>query len=262
MGSAVHAHDPIAILEVGAPETRDLVDQPVVVIAAKGAVRDADLQLNTDKYVDRFLAEHPSVGPADWDTMKTMTNYWVRIWVECTPVSVWWWPTGRLNDQAPEIWHSPIDTIYPESDPKPFAKATPRVQWPAEAWRSRAEQVLLQFPKPVLTSLTKGDGYPLPFPVNKAELEDEGFVIEMSEYNPAQSVGSASLTFGALATFTGDLEIQDRGLFFKVERLIGNLPSIFQNEGEAFEAMAARQEQELARRGKAMPIIRKGYWNC
>jgi hypothetical protein len=42
--------------------------------------------------------------------------------------------------------------------------------------------------------------------------------------------------------------------------LIGSLPSIFQNEGDEFDAMAARQQAELARRGQVMPQIRKGIY--
>lgn len=258
-GPAVHAHDPIAILEAGAPDSRNLADQPVVAIAAIGAVRDADLQANTDKYVDRFLAEHPNIGPTDWDTLKTMTNYWVRIWVECTPCRVYLWPTGKLNDEAPMIWEAPPGMDFPSSDPAPAKKGTPRARWPAEPWVERAEAVLHQFPRPILTSMTE-DGFPLPMPTNSARMNQEGFELDIPVHGPVRAEeGNACLSFGALATFTGHLSPGVQGTNFVVDRLIGNLPSIFQNEGEQFDAMAKRQVAELERRGQPMPEIRKGY---
>jgi len=201
------------------------------------------------------LAEHPAIGPSDWDTMKQMTNYWIRIWVECTPVRVYWWPDGNLNGAPPQVWEAPASAEYPASDPKPAGPGTPRAKWPAEPWQDRARVVLEQFPEPILTSLTD-DGFPLPIPTNSAKLSGNGFELNVPAHSPCQKAGNACLSFGALATFTGQLD----GNHFLVERLIGSLPSIFQNEGDEFDAMAERQQAELARRGQPMPSIRKGEY--
>ncbi|MEM7098638.1 MAG: hypothetical protein AAF541_10310 [Pseudomonadota bacterium] len=253
LGSSVHAYDPIAMLEAGQPADRNLQDQPIVAIAAMGAVRDRDLQANTDKYVDLFLDEHPAIGPSDWQTMRTMTNYWVRIWVECTPVKIWWWPDGNIED-PPCVWENEIRT-YPNSDTKPNGVKTPRANWPAEDWRERAESVVARFPQPVLTSLTP-DGFPIPLPTQRAERTRNGFRLALPATAVERIDGQASLSFGALATFTGEI-IGDQ---FVVHRLIGNLPSVFQNAGDEHKAMATRQSLELARRNQKMPLIRQGAY--
>jgi len=253
LGPSVHAHDPIAMLEAAAREPTPLDGQPIVAIAAMGAVRDQDLQANTDKYVDLFLDEHPAVGPSDWETLQTLTNYWIRIWVECTPVKIWWWPKGDVS-QAPRVWENPHQR-YPVSDPSPKGPATPLASWPAENWHQRAESVLTQFPQPVLTAVT-ADGFPIPLPTRQATLNKRGFALDMPNTAIKRGDGKACLSFGALATFAGQLHADQ----FVVERLIGNLPSVFQTEGAANDAMAARQVRELERRNQVMPEVRKGFY--
>lgn len=253
LGPSVHAHDPVAMLEAGTPESRNLEEQPIVAIAAMGAVRDQDLQANTDKYVDLFLAEHPAVGPSDWGQLQNMTNYWVRIWVECTPVKVWWWPDGDVSDK-PLVWEY-SNQRYPVSDPSPSGKSTPLASWPAEDWRQRAEEVLTQFPQPVLTAVTV-DGFPMPLPTAQATLNERGFALDMPNTAIQRVDGQACLSFGALATFAGQVQADQ----FIVERLIGNLPSVFQTEGAEHEAMAVRQAKELERRDQVMPEVRKGCY--
>jgi hypothetical protein len=168
---------------------------------------------------------------------------------------VYWWPDGRLNEKAPQVWEAPASANYAASDSAPTGPVTPRAKWPAEPWQQRAAAVLEKFPEPILTSLTD-DGYPLPVPTVGASLVGEGFDLDIPTHSPCPRRGNACLSFGALATFTGQLK---DGLFI-VERLIGSLPSIFQNEGDEFDAMAARQQAELARRGQVMPQIRKGIY--
>ena len=256
LGRSVHAHDRVAIAELGRPEDRaDLENSPVVAIAASAAVRDSDLQANTDKYVDLFLADHPKIGPKEWDDKKDLTHYWIRIWIECTPVRVYWWPEGKLNEKPPEIWEAPASVVYPTSDPKPPGKPTPLAKWPAEPWQDRAPKVLKGFPQPILTSKTE-DGFPLPIPTNGAIVTDTGFELDIPVHSPCPRRGSASLTFGITATFVGELD----GNHFKVERLIGDLPNIFQSEGDEVNALNARQKVELERRGQAMPLVRRGHY--
>lgn len=257
LGRSVHAYDRVAIAEFGKPEDRlDLEGAPIVAIAAMGAVRDSDLQANTDKYVDLFLAEHPKIGPQDWDAMKDLNHYWIRIWIECTPVRVYWWPDGNLNDKPPEIWEAPLSGSYPTSDPRPSGKPTPRAKWPAEPWQVRAPNVLEQFPQPVLTSKTE-DGFPLPIPTNGAKITNTGFELDIPRHSPCWGArGSASLSFGITATFVGELEENQ----FKVERLIGDLPNIFQSEGDEVDALNERQKAELERRGQVIPAIRRGEY--
>lgn len=256
LGPAVHAYDPMAIIEAGAPDTRKLEGQPVLAIGAMAAVRDSDLQANTDRYVKLFLEQHPKIGPADWATMKQMTNYWVRIWVELAPAVVYFWPTGRLDDEQPIVWRAPQGTTWPASDPAPKGQRSKPASWSAEPWRARAERVVAQFPTPILT-LADAGGFPIPFPTRSARVVDEGFVVTVPKYRPWEPAGSASLSFGAYATFLGDVTPCADGLSFKVTRLIGNLPSVFDNATAEAQQLAERMAVELALRGQAMPIIRK-----
>jgi hypothetical protein len=252
VGPAVHAHDPIAIIEAGTPGTRNLDAQPVVVVAAMGAVRDCNLQANTDLYVRRFLAEHPKIGPADWDTMQQMTNYWVRIWVECAPAAVWFWPTGALDDEEPLVWRAPRDARFPISDSEPSG---PRPK-SAEPWQDRAKMVVERFPAPIIT-LADSDGYPIPFPTRSVRLTSTGFIVDLPKYRPWDPQGSACLSFGAYATFLGELALTSDGLLFTVTRLIGNLPNIFDNDAPEAAVLAERLALELAHREQRMPEIRK-----
>jgi hypothetical protein len=255
LGPAVHAHDPMAIMEAGAPDARDLEGQPVLVVAAVAAVRDGNLQANTDRYVKLFCEQHPKIGPSDWTTMQQMTNYWVRIWVECAPAVAYFWPTGQL-DEEPVVWKAPRGTEFPASDPEPAGQRPKPARWSAEPWKQRAEMVVGQFPTPVLT-LADADGFPIPFPTRSVTLTDDGFIVSLPKYRPWEPVGAASLSFGAYATFLGELSPCSDGLRFKVTRLIGNLPSVFNNDSPEARTMAERLAMELAHRGQAMPLIRK-----
>jgi len=256
LGPAVHAYDPMAIIEAGTPDTRTLEGQPVLAIGAIAAVRDSDLQANTDRYVKLFLEQHSRIGPSDWATMQQMTNYWVRIWVVLAPAVVYFWPTGRLDDEEPIVWRAPAGTAYPTSDPAPKGPRSKPAKWSAEPWKARAERVVGQFPMPILT-LANSDGFPIPFPTRSARVVDEGFIVTVPKYRPWEPAGAASLSFGAYATFLGELAPCADGLSFKVTRLIGNLPSVFDNESAEAKKLAERLAAELTLRGQAMPIIRK-----
>lgn len=255
LGPAVHAYDPIAMLEHGPPEAQELDDQPVVVIAALAAVRDGDIQANTDRYVGLFLDEHPKIGP-EWDAVKGHLHYWARIWVVCTPVRILYWRAGRTDDEPPQVWEADEGLIPPASDPAPAGRPSARARWPAEDWQDRAGRVLPEFPQPILTAVDSA-GFPLPLPVLGAELNGTGFDLRLPRYAPWAAAGSACLSFGALGTFLGELRAGEAGADFRVTRLIGDLPSIFATPQEQLAAMRARLGYELERRGQTMPEVRR-----
>ncbi len=248
---AVHAYDPIAMLEQGPPRMDALADSPVIVIAACAAVRDADIQSNTDRYVKLFIAEHPKIGPA-WEDVRGMLHYWARIWVECVPAKILYWPTGRVDREAPRVWRAPEDISYPVSDSAPTAPPTPMARWPSEDWRTRAARVLEQFPQPVLTAVDE-EGFPLPFPMLAAKLTKTGFNLHLPLHKPWPASGKACLSFGALATFVGTL----RGEAFDVARVLGDLPNIFAANDDQLATLRGRLESELQRRGQSMPVARR-----
>ena len=70
-------------------------DRPVVVICATASVRDSDIQANTDRYVRDFLRDHPLRVP--WEQDRERVWYYARIYIECTPRRVLFWPAGTLG---------------------------------------------------------------------------------------------------------------------------------------------------------------------
>ena len=77
---------------------------PVVLVQGLAAVRDADLQANTDRYLRQSLQKVPEAYAGMPAFLLTrMPWYFVRIWVQVTPLRILWWPAGDL-DRQPECW--------------------------------------------------------------------------------------------------------------------------------------------------------------
>ena len=151
-------------------------DQPVVVICATASVRDSDIQANTDRYVRDFLRDHPLRVP--WEQDRERVWYYARIYIECTPRRVLFWPAGVSGGAAPVVWEAPPQWRARPSDPAPASRGARREEWPASPWRGSAEAVLADIPIPTLTVIDD-DGYPLPFPTTGARITDEGFELSL-----------------------------------------------------------------------------------
>ena len=65
-------------------------NEPVVSIAGFGAVRDADIQANLNRYVAETANLLPPGGA--WEAMRKSIFYWSRVFVAVTPSHIRCWP--------------------------------------------------------------------------------------------------------------------------------------------------------------------------
>jgi hypothetical protein len=144
-----------------------LPDEPVVSIAARAAVSDANIQANVDRYLSETIAYFAAFSNGQpWSVARQAVWYWSRIIVSCTPVSIRWWPNAAAMDAPPNRWNAPADTVYPRSDPAPPGKGSAAPSWPTPSWQERAAEVL---GLKIMGHLTVIDdeGYPLPIDTDK-----------------------------------------------------------------------------------------------
>ena len=85
------------------------LDKPAtVIVLGHAAVRDANLQANTDRYVRATLSKSPDIykGQPNF-LLRRLTWYFARIWIEVTPLQILWWPEGNLNAQPRHLGSAP-----------------------------------------------------------------------------------------------------------------------------------------------------------
>jgi Pyridoxamine 5'-phosphate oxidase len=233
-------------------------DRPVAVICATASVRDSDIQANTDRYVRDFLRDHPLRVP--WEQDRERVWYYARIYIECTPRRVLFWPAGASGGAAPVVWEAPPQWRARPSDPAPVSRGAGRQEWPASAWRETAMAVLADIPIPTLTVID-ADGYPLPFPTTGARITDEGFELSLPGRLPWSPAGPACLTFAVSATFLGTVRHSAAQAIFTVDRLVGNLPLsgnklLPGTSPQARKILLSRLEEQLELRNQPMPEVR------
>jgi hypothetical protein len=236
--------------------------EPVVSIAGFGAVRDADIQGNLERYLAETAARLPvTSGGLPWSTVRQAVWYWARIIVQTTPWRVAWWPSTADLDSSPTVWTAPDTKVFPESDPAPSGPPTAPATWhqPTD-WRPRAREVL---ERGLTAHLTVGDaeGFPLPFRVRSIEQVDKGFTLDVPKGAPWAATGRASLCFSGRGTFVGVLETNSDGALLSVERRLPDLPlmanpaELWEPQPETKASLLARLEKELARRGLPLPTV-------
>jgi hypothetical protein len=249
-----------------------LAEAPVVLVQGLAAVRDADLQANTDRYVRLALAKLPDVyeGQPKF-LLRTLAWYFARIWIQVTPTRMLWWPAGRL-DEAPQVWAAPADTNAPASDPAPPGKQPESWKEQPSEWRGAAELALRELPLPDLT-FVGDDGFPVCVPVRAVAPEQEGFRLSAARVPDARPEGPACLTFHAHdegfttqqnRVFVGRVsEAEDGSVVFGVERMLGNwsIPDSKLIQTLDFTLGSARRlrprlKTEAARRGQPVPKVR------
>ena len=231
--------------------------EPVVSIAAIAAVRDASIQANAERYISETIAYYHSYSNGNpWSVGRQSVHYWSRIFVECTPRRICWWPDASAMDAAPRRWDAPADAIFPGSDAAPRAPASAPPQWPAQDWRERAAAMAASGISAHLTCLD-ADGFPLPVRARSVKFVEQGFEFDLPRGLPWPVAGAATLTFVGLATFVG----QTSRSRFVIERMLPTLPMV-QDPAEIWNpsehtrtALTGRLTQELARRGQPTPLI-------
>ncbi len=239
---------------------------PVVLVQGSAAVRDADLQANTDRYLRQSFQKVPEAYtgmPAF--LLRTLNWYYVRIWVQVTPLKILWWPEGDLERQ-PERWEAPQGLQAPRSDPAPKGKSPGSWKEGPTDWRPGAEFAVQHLGDPVVT-LVDGQGFPLPMRVRRTRLTPTGFQFDYHAGRPEDLSGQACLTFHTHPeqftgqqnmVFTGRVE-QD-GLFI-IDRQVGDWSLKGSKLQAAWDLMnngrklSPRLKEEALRRGQAVPVI-------
>lgn len=269
--------DPRVALLFADPVGSGLADPPTVLVQGLARVRDADLQANTDRYVERSFGKLP----APWRRVPSIVVranawYWARIWVEVTPLRILWWPGGRA-DRPPRTWAAPPDTSAPPSDPAPRGpRPTPWRAQPPD-WRERADDALGRLGSPSITTVGQ-DGLPTLAKAAAARRVPEGFRLELPAGMPPPRPGPGCLTFhahaevfvgqenavfvGEVAPAAGAPASGPATLLFRVERLLADfsLPGGMASRALAFVRAGVplrnRVGLEAERRGQPVPVVR------
>jgi hypothetical protein len=254
------------------PIGEGMSDLPVVIVQGQAAVRDADLQRNTDRYVELSGSKYPAaVKGVPKIVMGRLVYYYARIWIEVTPLRVRWWLNRELNGE-PNEWRAPTDTILPPSDPYPIGDPPPPWRPPPIDWQPVARYALDHLELRDLSTVDT-DGYPVCLPVTLCALEDDTLEVQFGSDAPTLLPGPACLSFHSHAqiftgqenrTFVGHYSPDAQGGLFRIERALGDWssPGNRLQVGKAFlwkaPKLAPRLKAEAARRGQPVPRVRVG----
>jgi len=246
---------------------------PTVLVLGAAAVRDSDLQANTDRYVLRSFNKLPAaMRQAPWLIMRTQAWYWARIWIEVTPLRILWWPNGRLAEDS-RMWSASDDVEARASDPAP--PGTSPGSWQSvegRGWRSHAARAVGRIGNPTVTLVA--DGWPVPVPATGLRAVPDGFVGRIPRLHPSVACpaeGPACLSFQTHAekfvghenaAFVGQATTEGDRLHFLVERRLGDfvLPGGPLRRTGRFLAygrrLRRRLEPECRRRRQPVPTVR------
>jgi hypothetical protein len=243
---------------------------PVVLVEGLAAVRDADLQANTDLYVRRASEKLPAATKGQPKfLLRRMAFYYARIWIEVSPRRILWW-RDRTLAAPPSEWRADPALPAPTSDPAPSGGRPPAWLAPPPEWRVVAARALSELPLADLT-FVGADGFPVCIPVTAGALAQDQVQLSAGAGAPPLVPGPACLTVhGHDAEFTsqenhtlvGTLEASADGARLHVERALadwslagsrGQIALGFLRKGRT---LAPRLKTEAARRGQPVPRVR------
>ncbi|AYJ50349.1 hemerythrin HHE cation-binding protein [Rhodococcus sp. P1Y] len=233
-------------------------DEPVVVVRARGAVRDSDIQANAIRYLEETGYKGISHGITWADARKAVT-YWSRIIIENKPERIYWWDNQAALDGPPHVWRAPADTSYPASDPAPSG-VMKRSAWPTRPWLDVARDALTGGASAHL-SILDSDGYPLSARARSVDLTREGFSLSMPLGLPWETTGPATLTFAGFHTFVGQADLEGGLVTLRVERALPQHPSaldtkqVLRPSADTLAKARVRLDYEAERRGQSLPTI-------
>lgn len=244
-------------------------DAPVVLVQGHAAVRDADLQANTDRYVRVAAEKLPEVTKGQPKLLlRRFAFYYARMWIEITPLRIRRWADRDLT-QEPQQWSLDSAPRLPESDPAPPGRQPPAWKEPPHEWREIAAQALRTLP---LVDLTVVDdaGYPACLPVTAGELTGDDVSLRIGSGAPELVAGPACLTVHTHNerfttqenhTLVGELELGPEGPLLHVKRALANW-SITGSRGRITidflkngSRLRPRLKAEVARRGQPVPRV-------
>jgi hypothetical protein len=242
---------------------------PVAVVQGHAAVRDSDLQANTDRYTRVAQIKLPAATKGQPKfILRRMAFYYARIWIEITPLRILWW-SDRSMEEAPNEWRAPEGTAKPASDPAPPGNPPPAWREPPSDWRPLARRALSELPLADLT-FVDAEGVPMCIPVQTTGLADDSVGLKVGAGAPGLLAGHACLTLhGHPEQFTGqenhtligELETPDGPPRFKVQRaladwsLAGNRANAALSFLSARRSLSPRLRAEAARRGQPVPDV-------
>jgi hypothetical protein len=248
-----------------------LSDAPVVLVQGLATVRDADLQANTDRYVRLALAKAPEMfrGQPRF-LLRRLDWYFARIWIQVTPIRIWWWQ-ANAPDHVPGQWVAPPATTAPPSDLAPAGRPPSAwLQAPAD-WRATARSALARLDQRDL-GWVGPDGFPLAVPLAEVDQVEQGFRLRIARHLPAAPQGPACLTLHAHParftrqenhTFLG--EVANTGpddYVFRVRRLLADVSLTGNKLASTLgffakgRRLAPRLAPEAARRSQPVPKVR------
>ena len=268
--------NPNVCLSYCRPTNPELERPPIVVVSGSAAVRDADLQANTDRYVRFALEAMPGMfGRIPGPVLRQLGFYFTRIYIEVAPRWIWWWPEGDLT-RLPERWVISGDPPMSRSDPPPRpATAAEKPARPAVAapddWRRDLAYALDRLGPPVLTTVDQ-DGYPVALPALSATRVALGVTLEMPPVAEARPRGLACLSFHAFGfrggiirqenvSFAGRIGGTIDGPVFEVDRQlaaisVGGMWSMARTFLGLWRPGRRRLAIEADRRGQPVPRVR------
>ncbi len=243
---------------------------PVVLVQGHAAVRDADLQGNTDRYVALSASKYPAaVKGVPKIVLGWLAYYYARIWIEVTPLRVRWWPDRSL-DAEPKEWRAPAGTVLPASDPPPAGESPPPWRQPPAGWRTAARHALDRLRLSDLSAVG-ADGYPVCVPAALGSLDGDTLAVQLGSGAPEVVPGPACLSLHSHAevfagqenrTLIGRLNRGPQGSTFRIERALGDWSSPGNKLQVAMAflgkapKLAPRLKAEAARRGQPVPRVR------
>jgi hypothetical protein len=253
--------DPIGIVDGRAP---------VVLVQGHAAVRDADLQANTDRYVRVSMRKLPAVTKGQPKMLlRRFAFYYARLWIEITPLRIRWWENRELTE-APQEWLADAAQALPDSDPAPAGRQPPAWREVSAEWRELAARALRTLPLADLTVVAQ-NGYPMCLFVTAGELVGEEVPLALGAGAPELREGPACLTVHAHDeqfttqenhTLVGSLVLGSDGPRLRLERalanwsLTGNRAQIaigFMRDGRR---LRPRLKAEAERRNQPVPRVR------
>lgn len=243
-----------------------LKNPPTALVYGYAAVRDHNLQANTDRYVRESIRRFPQTyNNMPSFVLKRMNWYFARIWIEVTPIKILWWENGAL-DSAPQVWRAAAPAMPSLLDPPPAGVNPGAWKDAPPDWRASVTHAVRAMGNPVLT-VVDAEGFPVPFRVKHANAASDGFDLDLYGGMPTLAQGFACLTFHTHPeVFNGQEnlvfvgKVQPNG-HFQVERQLADWSLKGGSLGATVSMMingrklAPRMKAEAARRGQPIPVI-------